>query len=159
MKKLMLIALAATAFGPLAAHATTPAAGAAQEGPGAAIREWIASAAGHALAFRRETPLTGEQKEKVGEILSAHRGAITAQMRRAGEARRTFADTAKQSGASSPAALQAAERLGVSAKEGALLFAKIAEEVRPLLTPAQQARIDSARGELRALADRLLAGA
>jgi hypothetical protein len=68
-----------------------------------------------------------------------------------------MATVAEAQGADAAATRAAAEKLGTVARDGALLAARILGEVRPLLTPDQVSRIQSARTELESLIDNTLA--
>ncbi|MEY5024909.1 MAG: hypothetical protein RLZZ244_437 [Verrucomicrobiota bacterium] len=122
---------------------------------GSAIREIVRTAVRHVLNFRKETPLTAEQRASVAKILETHREEIRTQMTKGRDARRAMAKAAKKD-AHSAATRAAAEKLGVVTRDRALLIAKIGAEVRPLLTTEQQKHIENARGELESLVDAAL---
>lgn len=122
---------------------------------GSAIREIVRTAVRHVLNFRKETPLTAEQRASVSKILESHRDEIRAQMNQGREARRTITEAAKKD-ANSTATRAAAEKLGDVTRDRAMLIAKIGAEVRPLLTAEQQKHIETARGELESLVDAAL---
>jgi len=109
----------------------------------------------HVLNFRKESPLSAEQRASVQKILESHRDEICAQMTQGRDARRAMADAAKKD-ANSAATRAAAEKIGDVTRDRALLIAKIGAEVRPLLTPQQQKHIETARGELESLVDAAL---
>lgn len=122
---------------------------------GSALREIVRTAVRHFLNFRKETPLSAEQRASVTKILESHRDEIRAQMTQGRDARRAMAEAAKKD-ANSAATRSAAEKLGDVTRDRALLIAKIGAEVRPLLTPEQQKHIEAARGELESLVDAAL---
>ena len=122
---------------------------------GSAIREIVRTAVRHVVNFRKETPLTAEQRASVAKILETHREEIRTQMTKGRDARRAMAEAAKKD-ANSAATRAAAEKLGDLTRDRALLIAKIGSEVRPLLTPEQQKHIETARGELESLVDAAL---
>lgn len=122
---------------------------------GSAVREIVRTAVRHFLNFRKETPLSAEQRASVTKILESHRDEIRAQMTQGCDARRAMAEAAKAD-ANSAATRAAAEKLGDVTRDRALLIAKIGAEVRPLLTPEQQKHIEAARGELESLVDAAL---
>lgn len=107
----------------------------------------------HFLNFRKETPLSAEQKQKVGDILKSHRKEIRAQFEKGRAARHAMQAAVKQGGADTPATQEAAKQIGEASRERALLSALITREVRPLLTEAQKTRIEAARAEIEALVD------
>jgi len=119
---------------------------------GSAVREIVRTAVRHFLNFRKETPLSAEQRASVTKILESHRDEIRAQMTQGSDARRAMAEAAKKD-ANSAATRAAAEKLGDVTRDRALLIAKIGAEVRPLLTSEQQKHIETARGELESLVD------
>lgn len=122
------------------------------------IREIVRTAARHFLNFRKETPLSDEQKTAISKIMNEHRAEIQTQFAKGREARRSMAAAAKES-ASSSATKAAAEKIGDNARDRALLVARIGSEVRPLLTVEQQKQIESAREEIEALVDSAFAAA
>jgi len=102
-------------------------------GAGQKMREIFRSVRGCFQAFRRETPLSAEQKQKVREVLASHRSEIRAQWEKGREARRALEAATKTSGPDSQATRQAAEKVGEAVRDRALLKAKIGSEIRPLL--------------------------
>lgn len=125
--------------------------------PGQPLRTLASTALRHFLNFRKETPLSAEQKQAVTSIVQSHRDEIRAQVRSGIEARRAMATVAGAQGADASATRAAAEKLGAVACDRALLTARILGEVRPILTPDQVSRIQSARTELESLIDHTLA--
>lgn len=122
------------------------------------IREVIRTAVRHFLNFRKETPLSDEQKTAIAKILEEHRPEIQAQLTQGRDARRAMEAAAKEN-ATSPATMAAAEKIGSIARDRALLMARIRAQVRPLLTDEQQKQIESARGEIESLVDAAFASA
>lgn len=122
------------------------------------VREIVRAAVRHFLNFRKETPLSDEQKTAISKILQNHRPEIQAQIAKGRDARREMTAAAKEN-ASSPATKAAAEKIGDLARDRALLVARIGAEVRPLLTPGQQKQIESAREEIESLVDAAFAAA
>lgn len=122
---------------------------------GSAVREIVRTAVRHFLNFRKESPLSAEQRASVTKILESHRDEIRAHMTKGRDARRAMGEAAKKD-ANSAATRAAAEKLGDVTRDRALLIAKIGAEVRPLLTPEQQKHIETARGELESLVDAAL---
>ena len=125
--------------------------------PGRPLRTLASAAVRHFLNFRNETPLSAEQKQAIAAIVQSHRDEIRSQVQKGIEARREMASVAEAQGADASATRAAAEKLGGVARDRALLAARILREVRPLLTPDQVSRIQSARTELESLADNTLA--
>ncbi len=102
-------------------------------------------------AFRKETPLTREQQTKIREIVQPHRNEIRAQLSALRDARKQLQDASKDNGDLTAAA----EKVGEAARHGALLRARLAREIRPILTPEQRQRVDSALDEFHAETGRL----
>lgn len=125
--------------------------------PGQPLRTLASTALRHMLNFRNETSLSAEQKQAIAGIVQSHRDEIRAQAHNGIEARRAMATVAEAQGADASATRAAAEKLGTVARDRALLTARILGEVRPLLTPDQVSRIQSARTELESLIDHTLA--
>ncbi len=113
----------------------------------------------HLLNFRKETPLTADQKKEVASVLESHRDDIRAQMESSRDARRNMEAAVKEHGPDAPEASQAADQIGQIARDRALLTARILSEVRPLLTPEQLDRIEDAREELQSMVDEALMAA
>jgi len=119
------------------------------------FKEIRLTAVRHLLNFRKETPLTDEQKSQVKEIFRTHRSEIKTQFEKSREARQLMQKTVKEKGADDVATKAAAQAIGDAARERALLAAKISSEIRPLLTAAQQERLEAARAEIDPLLGRL----
>lgn len=155
MKRILTILVIATGFTGSGMAATSSSDKLLPEKHGSAVREIVRTAVRHFLNFRKETPLSAEQRASVTKILESHRDEIRAQMTKGRDARRAMAEAAKKD-ANSAATRAAAEKLGDVTRDRALLIAKIGAEVRPLLTPEQQKHIEAARGELESLVDAAL---
>jgi Spy/CpxP family protein refolding chaperone len=122
------------------------------------VREVIRTAVRHFLNFRKETPLSDDQKAAISKILQEHRPEIQAQITKGRDARRAMEAAAKEN-ATSPTTKAAAEKIGDIARDRALLMARISAKVRPLLTAEQQKQIESARDEIESLVDAAFASA
>lgn len=155
MKRILTILVIATGFTGSGMAATSSSDTLLPEKHGSAVREIVRTAVRHFLNFRKESPLSAEQRASVTKILESHRDEIRAQMTKGRDARRAMAEAAKKD-ANSAATRSAAEKLGDVTCDRALLIAKIGAEVRPLLTPEQQKHIEAARGELESLVDAAL---
>lgn len=110
------------------------------------VRHALRTALQRMLAFRNETPLSAEQRKQVQGILEKHHDEIRAQFTAGRDAREAL-HTAIVDGSDAEAA---AVRVGENARAGALLHAKLAREIRPVLTEEQRRRLDSAFDELQA---------
>jgi Spy/CpxP family protein refolding chaperone len=150
MKKLLLtLSLALAGAAPLA---YVQAAGPAAPAPAAAgrkfdadgpLRQALRGVLRRGLAFRDETPLSAEQRTQVREILKVHRPEIEARIKAARSAREAMHKAATQDSASETELRTAADQIADNARAGALLRAKLAREIRPILTPEQRARLDA----------------
>jgi len=121
------------------------------------FREVIRTAMRHMLNFRHETPLSAEQKQKARGVIESHRSEIRSQMERGRDARRAMMDAVKGSGPDAAATKEAADKIGNAARDRALLMARVASEIKPLLTPEQLKRVESARAEIESDVDAALA--
>jgi len=119
------------------------------------IREIVRTAARHFLNFRKQTPLSEEQKVAISKVLAEHREEIRAQINQGRAARHAMEAAVKEDGN----AKAAAEKIGDAARDRALLMTRIGAQVRPLLTAEQQKRLEEARGEIEGLVDGALASA
>ncbi|MHB1081701.1 MAG: Spy/CpxP family protein refolding chaperone [Prosthecobacter sp.] len=117
------------------------------------IREIVRTAVRHFLNFRKQTPLNEEQEAAISKILAEHREEIRAQINQGRAARHAMETAVKENGGTKAAA----EKIGDAARDRALLMARIGAQVRPLLTPEQQKRLEEARGEIEGLIDGALA--
>ncbi len=121
------------------------------------VRTIITSAVRNFLNFRRNTPLSDTQRQQIAAVLEIHRPEIHSMITRARDARRAYAAVVKAQGPDAFPTKQAAQKLGDVARDRALLIAKVAVQVRPLLTAEQQKAIESAREEIEGLVDQSLA--
>ena len=121
------------------------------------LREIAQAVTRNFLNFRKETPLSPDQRQKISEILETHRADIHSLIVRGRDARRTCVSTVKSSGPEAAATREAAEKIGTVARDRALLMARMGSEVRPLLSPGQQQRLESGREEIEGLIDQALA--
>jgi len=117
------------------------------------IREILRTAARHVLNFRKQTPLSDEQKAALSKILAEHREEIRAQIKQGRDARHALETAVKENGNTKAAA----EKIGTAARDRAVLMARIGAQVRPLLTPEQQKYIADAHSEIDTLVDGALA--
>ena len=119
------------------------------------IREIVRTAVRHFLNFRKQTPLSEEQKAAISKILAEHREEIHAQINQGRSARHAMEAAVKENGSTKAAA----EKIGDAARDRALLMARIGVQVRPLLTTEQQEQLEAARTEIEGLVDGALASA
>ncbi|XHR27239.1 MAG: Spy/CpxP family protein refolding chaperone [Chthoniobacteraceae bacterium] len=125
--------------------------------PSASAKDGAQARGGHRLEkIFGDTPLSPEQKEKVRAVLKAHRPEIRAAREKAEAAHLALTEASK--GSDAAAINHAADQVGEAARDRALLRARIASEIRPLLTPEQVKSLDTFRAEFRQRA-RAAAGA
>lgn len=132
------------------AETATPAPTASAIGENGPVRRAFRGALRRYLAFRDETPLTGEQRSQVREILEKHRGEIKTQITAMRKAQQLVRKTIADSPASETDEKAAADRVAECARSKALLRVKLAREIRPLLTLEQRQRVDATMGEFSA---------
>lgn len=119
------------------------------------IREIVRTAVRHLLNFRKQTPLSEEQKAAISKILAEHREEIRAQINQGCAARHAMEAAVKENGSTKAAA----EKIGDAARDRALLMARIGVQARPLLTSEQQKLLETGRSEIEGLVDGALASA
>lgn len=102
-------------------------------------------------ALREDLALTADQKGKVKAIVKSHKTPIKAQWSKGKTAREALRKASSDHGPESPEAKAAAAKVGDVARDRALLMAKIAHEVRPILTPEQLRKFEKARFEFQSL--------
>ncbi len=117
------------------------------------IREIVRTAVRHVLNFRKQTPLSEEQKTAISKMLAEHREEIRAQINQGRTAHHAMEKAMKENGSTKAAA----EKIGDAARDRALLMARIGAQVRPLLTAAQQKQLEDAHTEIEGLVDGALA--
>jgi len=127
------------------------------EGSRSRLRGIVQTAVRHLLNFREETPLSADQRSQVGAILKQHGTEIRELMKRGRDARRSFEEIARKGSPDSAVTREAAGKLADVTRDRALLMAKVGGQVRPLLTPDQQKRLETARTEIHDLIDAALA--
>lgn len=153
MKKLLVPMLAALAAVTLATPAqavdATPGKSAADVRSGGSdgpLRHALRGALRRWLAFREETPLTEPQRAQIREIVKPHRDEIRTQIAAMRDAHNQLHKATTKDGD----VKAAAEKVGEAARTGALLRARLAREIRPVLTPEQRQRLDSGIEEFQA---------
>jgi Spy/CpxP family protein refolding chaperone len=102
-------------------------------------------------AFREDLAITPDQKEKIHGVIQSYKAPIKAQRTNGRAARETLRKASLDHGPESPEAKTAAAALGNIARDRSLLIAKIASEVRPILTEEQRRKFEKARSEFKSL--------
>ncbi len=106
------------------------------------VRKALRGAIRRLLAFREETPLSETQRAQMRNVLQAHKNEIQTQLAAMQEAHAQLRAAIRKGGANGAEVNAAADRVAAAARSGALLHAKIAGEIRPLLTNEQRQRLD-----------------
>ncbi len=114
------------------------------------IKKIIGKAIRHMLAFKDATPLTSEQREGIRKVLENHGQEIRQQVAAATAAHKAVRDAIANPQLNQGEVNAAAQRVSQVARDGVLLRVKVARDIRPLLTPEQQQRIDSMFAEIEA---------
>lgn len=104
-------------------------------------------------ALREDLALTGGQKTRIRGIMKSHLTPIKSQWESGKAARETMRRASLDHGPGSPEAKAAANTLGDIARDRSLLIAKIAAEVRPILTDEQLKKFEKSRLEFESLID------
>lgn len=104
-------------------------------------------------AFRSDLELTADQKASIRAILVRHKESIRTQWGQGKSARDSMRKATLEHGPESAEAREAASVLGNVARDRSLLIARIATEVRPILSEGQLRKFEKARGEFEAFID------
>lgn len=115
--------------------------------------------AGRFAGFRENLGLTDTQKQEIRGVLKGYKSRIKDQWEESKTARNSMRDAVKAHGADSAEAKSAAKAVGTAAEHRALLIADIAAKVKPILTPDQVSKIESAWSEIENLIDERFAKA
>jgi Spy/CpxP family protein refolding chaperone len=109
-----------------------------------------------ALNFQQESPLSSEQRNRMRQVLASHRLEIHDQMVRMQDAHEALQIANSKSAINEGEVFAAAARIGEASRQGALLRAKVARELRPILTEEQRTRFEEGRAEIRRQIEALL---
>jgi Spy/CpxP family protein refolding chaperone len=85
--------------------------------------------------------LTDDQKTQIKNLLRNHADEIKAQMHASGAAHRALREAVLSMPADENAIRAAAQQVGQTQGDGALLFARIRAEIDPILTPEQKDKL------------------
>jgi Spy/CpxP family protein refolding chaperone len=102
-------------------------------------------------ALRRDLDLSLIQKFKIIGTVKGFKESLKAQFAAGKSAREGMRSAVQQHGADSPEVQAAAAVLAGASQNRALLFAKIAEAIRPILSDEQAAKFEVARAEFEAM--------
>jgi len=103
--------------------------------------------------LRSDLDLTDTQRDEIRKVLSSHREEIRHQWETGRGARENMRETVNAHGVESAEAKAAASRIGDAARDRALLVARIATEIKPLLNADQIRKLQSARSEIEEMID------
>ncbi len=149
MKKFLIIALtAAVCITPIHSQPENVA-----EGARGLVREVVREL----LDLRKEAALSEDQRTQIKGILKSHKSEIAAQFKAGSAARHAMQDAVEAKGPESAQALKAADGIAATARSRALLIAKIATEIRPVLTPEQQKLAKATRDRIEEMIDTRIA--
>ena len=149
MKKIIILALAAVVCGAVANSQPENA----PEGPRGMVREIIMEL----MHLRKEAAIEEDQRAEIKGILKSHRSEIATQFKAARDARHAMQDAVEAKGQESAEAMQAVDAIAATARSRALLVAKIATEIRPVLTPEQMKLAKATRERTEDMVDERMA--
>lgn len=160
MKKSFIIVLVSTllvgasafsfAAGEKSSNATTTPA---TSGP---IRKLIQGQVGKFFAMKSELNLTDDQKQKIREIVLQHKQEIAAVAKPLSEKHRALRSAAMADQSDDKAIRAAADDMAKSIGDAAILAAKIKAEVRTVLTPTQQQKVQEFRKSTEDVVDQVI---
>jgi len=103
--------------------------------------------------LRSDLNLTDTQRGEIKKILVSHRDEIRNQWQSGKTAREGMREAVTAHGADSAESKAAAAHIGESARDRALLVARIATEIKPLLTADQVSKLQSTRTDIEGMID------
>jgi Spy/CpxP family protein refolding chaperone len=138
-------------------HAAGPFGGAlTDEGPARPLRMFLSGQFGRLLELRSELELTTEQRTQIRDVVKNHRAEIAVALQPVVERRRALREATLAANVDEAAIRTAATDLGKAIGDAAVVGAKVKAEVRAVLTPEQQKKLDEFRGESDAAIDSFL---
>lgn len=111
------------------------------------LRLFLQGQMGRMMTLRSELDVTDEQRDAIKKIVVSHRSEIVAVAKPIVEKRRVLRDATLAKDSSDEAIRTAANDLGKSIGDAAVLASKVKGEVGKVLTPDQMLKIDSFRQE------------
>ncbi len=130
---------------PLIAAETVEEHGAAPFSGGPSLAKLIMGNIGRFLVLRSELNISAEQKKKIAAEIKTHKGEIGPIVKEIFEKRMALRDAVVDKPGDQQAIRAAANDLGKAIGDAALLASKVVAEVKPVLTPEQQALIKNFR--------------
>jgi Spy/CpxP family protein refolding chaperone len=138
---LTMTGMGALAVESLAAPATQ------EEQGGRPLAQFIRARIGRLIALRDELNVTREQRNQLRQIARSHRDEIVPAVKDIAAGRRTLRDAVLAAQTDDAAIRAAADQLGKSIGDAAVLIAKVVPEAKAVLTPEQLERIREFREE------------
>jgi Spy/CpxP family protein refolding chaperone len=119
--------------------------------------EWSGGSGGRNVFSRiaRTLDLTDDQKSRVRAILKSHSGEIETQLTASASARKALQDAMHALPIDEAAIRARAQELGRVRGDGGVLFARLRQEIEPILTSDQQARLQQMRDRMAQRGDRI----
>ena len=112
---------------------------------GGPLRRFFSGQMGRLLALRSDMNLTEDQRQQIHQIVASHRKEIAAVAKPLVEKHRALRDATLAPNMDEKAIRAAAEDMGKSIGDAAVLAAKIKSEVRKVLKPDQLQKIEEFR--------------
>jgi Spy/CpxP family protein refolding chaperone len=120
------------------------------------LRMLISGQFGRWLALRSELDVTTEQREKIREILKRHKSELAAALHPVVEKRRALREATLAENANEATIRAAADELGKSIGDAAVVGSKVKADVRAVLTPAQREKVTQFRQQSESAVDKFL---
>lgn len=118
-----------------------------EDGPARPLRMFLSGQFGRLLELRSELDLTTEQRNKIRDVITSHKAEIATAIKPVVEKRRALREATLATNVDETAIRAAANDLGRAIGDAAVVGAKVKAEVRAVLTPEQQKKLDEFRGE------------
>jgi Spy/CpxP family protein refolding chaperone len=106
------------------------------------------------LNFREDADLTDKQRDHIKDVIASHKSEIEAQFQAGRNARRSMQESVAAAGPESARTQNAADAVAAAARSRALLVAKIASEIRPILTADQLELAEATRERIDEIIER-----
>ena len=130
--------------------------GAADDGGAHPLRNLLTGELGRVLTLRSELNVTDEQRAEIKKIVVSHRSEIAAVAKPIVEKRRALREATLAENPNESTIRAAANDLGKSIGDAAVLASKVKPEVFKVLTPEQQKKVENFRADSDSAVDRFL---
>lgn len=117
-----------------------------EDGPARPLRMFLSGQFGRLLELRSELNLTTEQRKQIRDVVVSHNTEIATAIKPVVEKRRALREATLAANVDETAIRTAANDLGKAIGDAAMIGAKVKAEVRAVLTPEQQKKLDEFRG-------------